>query len=185
MDTAKTIVENRVNGLGVTEALVVRAGGRRIVVELPGVADPEEAKSTVKQTALLEFVDMSSITQDEAVAMMDAGTTIVTDYSASSVISPTQSLTATVWHTVMTGSELKNAAASAEAGRYNVVFELSSAGAKTFGDYTTTHIGDVLAIVLDIFTPIPGLAFTVTLSLSLSPLLKLPLKAQYSMVHEQ
>ena len=151
MNTAKTIVENRVNGLGVTEAVVVRAGGRRIVVELPGVADPEQAKSTVKQTALLEFVDMSSISQEEAIAMMEAGTTIVTDYSVSNVISPTQSLTATqqVWHTVMTGSELKNAAASAETGRYQVVFELSSAGAKTFGDYTAQHIGDVLAIVLD------------------------------------
>jgi len=151
MDTAKTIVENRVNGLGVTEAVVVRAGGRRIVVELPGVADPEQAKSTVKQTALLEFVDMSSITQDQALAMKDADTTIFTDYTTSSLITPTQSLTSTqqVWHTVMTGSELKNAAASFETGRYNVVFELSSTGAKTFGDFTAQHIGDVLAIVLD------------------------------------
>lgn len=151
MDTAKTIVENRVNGLGVTEAVVVRAGGRRIVVELPGVADPEQAKSTVKQTALLEFVDMSSITQDVAIVMKDEGMTIVTDYSPSGIVSPTETLSPTqqIWHTVMTGADLKTAVASAETGRYNVSFELSSEGAKTFGDFTAQNIGNVLAIVLD------------------------------------
>jgi preprotein translocase subunit SecD len=151
MNTARSIVENRVNGLGVTEAVVVRAGGRRISVELPGVADPEEAKSFLKQTALLEFVDMSSSTQDAALAMKDAGTSIVTDYSASGVVSTTQTLspTQTVWHTVMTGAELKTAVVSAQTGKYEVAFELTSTGAKTFSDYTAQHIGDVLAIVLD------------------------------------
>jgi preprotein translocase subunit SecD len=43
MNTARTIVENRVNGLGVSEAVVQQAGDRRIVVELPGETDPEKA----------------------------------------------------------------------------------------------------------------------------------------------
>jgi preprotein translocase subunit SecD len=151
MNTARTIVENRVNGLGVTEAVVVRAGGRRIVVELPGVADPEQARSTVKQTALLEFVDMSSISQDQALAMKDAGTDIITDYSPTGVISATQPISPAqqVWHTIMTGAELKTAVASVQTGKYDVSFELSSTGAKTFGDFTTLNIGKVLAIVLD------------------------------------
>ena len=151
MNTAKTIVENRVNGLGVTEAVVVRAGGRRIVVQLPGVADPEQAKKTVKQTALLEFVDMSSITQQQALAYKDAGTTIVTDYAPTGVVTPTQTISPTqqIWHTVMTGKELKTAVVSLQTGAYDVSFELTSAGAKTFGDFTALHIGDVLAIVLD------------------------------------
>jgi preprotein translocase subunit SecD len=151
METAKSIVENRVNGLGVTEAVVIRAGGRRIVVELPGVADPEQAKSTVKQTALLEFVDMSSITQDQALAMKEADTVIVTDYAPTSTVTPTETLspTQTVWHTVMTGAELKTAAASAETGNYNVAFELTSAGAGIFKTFTSQNVGKVLAIVLD------------------------------------
>jgi preprotein translocase subunit SecD len=57
MAAAKGIVESRVNGLGVTEPLVQLAGPDRIVVELPGVQDPELAISTLRQTGLLEFVD--------------------------------------------------------------------------------------------------------------------------------
>src|SRR3972149_9918038 len=53
MSTAKTIVENRVNGLGVTEAVVQQAGDNRIVVEVPGVQDPEQAIATLKETGLL------------------------------------------------------------------------------------------------------------------------------------
>ena len=151
MNTARSIVENRVNGLGVTEAVVVRAGGRRISVELPGVANPEQAKSFLKQTALLEFVDMSSITQDQAIAMKDAETSILTDYSPSGVVSATQTLSPTqqIWHTVMTGAELKTAVASVQTGQYEVAFELTDAGAKTFATFTSQNIGKVLAIVLD------------------------------------
>ena len=50
MDTARTIVENRVNARGVSEAVVQRAGERFIVVELPGEADPEKAVAAIKQT---------------------------------------------------------------------------------------------------------------------------------------
>ncbi len=72
MSVAKTIVENRVNGLGVTEPLVQQQGADRIVVELPGVSDPQQAIDTLKQTGLLEFVDIGS----QAIA---AGTIINTD----------------------------------------------------------------------------------------------------------
>jgi len=151
MNAARSIVENRVNGLGVAEAVVARAGSRRIIVELPGVADQEQAKNTVKQTALLEFVDMSSITQPEAIAMKDAGDTIVTNYQPTTVFTPTQPLspTQTIWTTIMTGKDLKNAAVSVSTGAYEVSFELTSSGAQTFKDFTSTHIGKVLAIVLD------------------------------------
>ncbi len=57
MGAAKVIVENRVNGLGVTEPLVQLAGANRIVVELPGIKDPDQAIGTVRQTGLLEFID--------------------------------------------------------------------------------------------------------------------------------
>lgn len=60
MSVAQQIVENRVNGLGVTEPLVQRQGADRIVVELPGVTDPQQAINTLKQTGLLEFVDVGN-----------------------------------------------------------------------------------------------------------------------------
>ena len=57
METARVIVENRVNSLGLTEPIVQAQGERRIIVELPGIENPEQAVETIKGTALLEFVD--------------------------------------------------------------------------------------------------------------------------------
>ena len=59
LSTARTIVENRVNGLGVNEAVVQQAGGNRILVELPGETDPAKALAALQQTGLLEFVDFT------------------------------------------------------------------------------------------------------------------------------
>ncbi|MBK8051484.1 MAG: hypothetical protein IPK16_32975 [Anaerolineales bacterium] len=57
MDTAKRIVENRVNGLGVAEAVVQKQGETRIIAELPGVKDADRAIDTIRSTGQLEFVD--------------------------------------------------------------------------------------------------------------------------------
>ncbi len=56
LERAAAIIETRVNALGVTEPLVQTQGSDKIVVELPGVSDPDLAKRTVGQTALLEFI---------------------------------------------------------------------------------------------------------------------------------
>ncbi len=56
LDRAASIIETRVNALGVTEPLVQTQGSDKVVVELPGVSDPDLAKRTVGQTALLEFI---------------------------------------------------------------------------------------------------------------------------------
>jgi len=61
METARRIVENRVNSLGLTEPVVQAQGEHRIIVELPGIENPEQAVETIKGTALLEFVDAGSI----------------------------------------------------------------------------------------------------------------------------
>lgn len=49
------IIRNRVDALGVTEPLIQKEGARRVVVELPGVRDPEEAVRIIGRTAHLEF----------------------------------------------------------------------------------------------------------------------------------
>jgi preprotein translocase subunit SecD len=79
MAIAKQIVENRVNALGVTEPLVQQAGTNRIVVELPGETDPATALAVIKETGLLEFVDMTTLTAQQAQALV--GTKIKTDYT--------------------------------------------------------------------------------------------------------
>lgn len=57
MDQVATIIGSRINALGVTEPLVQTQGARRIIVELPGVEDPEAAIATFRETGLLEFID--------------------------------------------------------------------------------------------------------------------------------
>ncbi len=54
-------VSRRVNALGVGEATVQVQGSNRILVELPGVKDPQQAIDTIQQTALLEFVDFGGL----------------------------------------------------------------------------------------------------------------------------
>lgn len=139
MRTATRIVENRVNGLGVTEALVQQAGDKRIVVELPGIEDPTVAISTIQETGLLEFVDMGN-------TPLPAGTRIVTDIATSE----TPDADEQVWHTVMTGDVIENVQVSRDpTGQYVIQFQLYPEGADIFAEYTTAHVGEFLGIVLD------------------------------------
>ena len=89
MEAAKVIVENRVNGLGVSEPLVQRQGDNRIIVELPGIDDPDQAIATLRGTGLLEFVAMGQ-------QFIPAGTLIETDFgggpTATAGITGTQGL---------------------------------------------------------------------------------------------
>jgi preprotein translocase subunit SecD len=168
LETAKTILENRANGLGVSEVIMQVAPPRRIVAEFPGVSDPEKVVAALKQTGLLEFVDLGDTRLAE-------GTVIQTDYSQSSsstTAKPTLPATTTtlatenptaapntgatpttqptIYHTVMTGAGLSSALVQpGTAGGYEIAFELKADSTKVFGDYTSSHIGKVLAIVLD------------------------------------
>jgi len=161
IQTARDIIENRVNALGVVEPLVQVAGTRRIVVELPGVKDPEEAVATIKETGLLEFIDMSTVDAAQAYALV--GSTVETDFGqavtpaatpTSEVGGPTPTPAAAaplVFHTVMTGTGLKDAAAklSTTTNEFEVGFVLTDEGKQTFGDFTSSHVGQILGIALD------------------------------------
>ncbi|MDX1437486.1 MAG: hypothetical protein R3335_11785 [Anaerolineales bacterium] len=146
MQAARDVVERRVNGLGVSEAVVQLAGDRRILVELPGVGDPEEAIATIKETALLEFVDFSVISQLEAIELV--GLPINTTHVGGEPESPIN--TGFAFETVMTGAQLSNVGVGTdEFGQYVVQFELTPDGADIFSEFTGTHVGQILAIVLD------------------------------------
>lgn len=146
MATARQIVENRVNGLGVSDALVQQAGTTRILVEMPGESDPEVVLSTLKQTGLLEFVDFSQVDANTAVSLI--GAAIQTDYG----LTPEQLSAAagTVYRTVLTGAELADAGVTvSQTGNYEVTLSFKGDGVTKFADYTTNNVGNILAIVLD------------------------------------
>src|SRR4029077_16851812 len=60
MSVIKDIVERRVNTTGVSEPVVTTQGADRVVVELPGVTDPEAVRKLVGQTGRLDFVPLGS-----------------------------------------------------------------------------------------------------------------------------
>jgi preprotein translocase subunit SecD len=171
LDVTRQILENRANGLGVSEIVMQMAGNCRIVAEFPGVSDPEAVVAALQQTALLEFVDMGSTPQtdgtevqtDYSVALAGPGGTVATAVPGTV---PTASPTTTapsgtpgapgtavpqVYHTVMTGAALDTVGVQAGSvgGSYEIVFSLKPEAAKVFGDYTASHVNQYLAIVLD------------------------------------
>jgi len=161
MTNARSILENRANGLGVSEVVMQVAGNRRIVAEFPGVTNPEEVVSSLKQTALLEFVDMGSTPIAE-------GTIIQTDFGSTAAATdpnaPADAAAPIVYHTVMTGTALDTATATqSTTGQYAISFTLTSDGSDVFGQYTSNNVGKYLAIVLDkqvISTPVIQTAIT-------------------------
>lgn len=66
------IIEKRVNELGLTEPIIQRQGERRIIVELPGIKDPDKAIEVLGKTAMLEFQDESGTTVMTGVDLKDA-----------------------------------------------------------------------------------------------------------------
>ena len=174
LDVTRQILESRANALGVSEISMQTAGNCRIVAEFPGVSNPDEVVAALKQTALLEFVDMGTNPLAE-------GTVIKTDYGQTGAQAPTATATSaataattstpaatetpqagatpavsptpdnTVYHTVMTGAQLDTVSvqAGSTAGAYQIAFTLKSQGAKEFADFTSSHVNQYLAIVLD------------------------------------
>jgi preprotein translocase subunit SecD len=154
MDAAKVIVGNRVDALGVTEPLVQSQGERRIIVELPGVKDPELAIATIRETGLLEFVNAGS-------TFLPADTVVQTTYGGT--VAPTEEITETstvtpttpappeqIYSMVMTGKELDTVnVALDQYGKPEIQFTLKPEGASTFATFTSQNVGRFLCIVLD------------------------------------
>ena len=69
---AVSIIERRINEMGLTEPIVQKEGARRIIVELPGEKNPENAINTIGKTAVLEFKDESGTTRMNGNDLKDA-----------------------------------------------------------------------------------------------------------------
>jgi protein-export membrane protein SecD len=171
METARRIVENRVNSLGLTEPIVQSQGERKIIVELPGIENPEQAVEMIKGTALLEFVDVGGtyLPPNTAVTTTLGGPPSTGEASQASDALPTSQVTSTVessptlpsdvtfqaepqaLETILTGADLSSVGMDLDqqTGATVVTFELNNDAAQIFADHTATHIGQYLCIVLD------------------------------------
>jgi len=66
LEAVQQVVENRVNGLGVSEAVVQTVGSDQILVQLPGVSDPQQAERVLGGTAQLDFKEQLPGTEAQA-----------------------------------------------------------------------------------------------------------------------
>ncbi len=150
MQAAKVIVERRVNGLGVSEPLVQLQGENRIIVELPGINNPDQAVQTLKSTGQLEFVEMGDY--DPQIMQGVYVRTTNNDRVMDAAIHPKtpNPYPDKVYRTVMTGSELRDAFTQVDQyGAPGIGFLLTDRGGQIFGEYTSQNVGKILAIVLD------------------------------------
>jgi len=152
LDTARQIIDQRVNALGVTEPLVQTEGNRRILVELPGIDNPEEAVTLIRETALLEFVDTGSQPLPEGTCIR----TTLNEGPSSCEFGPGEPVTETVenpaptYETIMTGAAIQSAQSETDNfGQFMVSFILSPDARDLFAEYTAANQGQFLTIVLD------------------------------------
>jgi len=143
VDAAMRVIENRIDQLGVVEPTVQRQGSRRIIVELPGIQDPERAIALIGKTALLEFVDTQLTSLPRGARWSADGKTVMLPPPAQPM--PLQK------KVILTGADLADAQASFDqnTGEPIVNFQFKGKGAKTFEDFTAANVGKYLTIVLD------------------------------------
>ena len=138
IDSAKQIIENRINALGVVEPQIQVLGNRRILVQLPGLSNPDEAIKTFGSTGQLEFIDAGDtpLSSGELVQTTGLATVVVPSDTTptpapatptrQSTVAPTTAITVTggvtstapisptapvtpTYRTVMTGRYLRSA----------------------------------------------------------------------------
>jgi len=127
MAVMKDIVERRVNATGVSEPVVVVQGDDRVVVELPGVTDADAVRKLVGQTGRLDFVPLGQTQVQEG-----------------------QELDLEVYPPLFSGDQVQSASiGQSQTQGLTVDFVLKDQGAKLFADYTTLHVREYFAIVLD------------------------------------
>lgn len=131
VDGATKIIERRINAYGVSEPIVQRRGTDRIIVELPGVRNIEEAKNLIGKTAQMEFREQKTVDgQQKWVPIVQPGN----DGTEKQ----------------LTGSFFKKAEVGFDqAGKPEILFEFDGEGTKLFGDATTRLKGKQLGIFLD------------------------------------
>ncbi|MGN0034796.1 MAG: preprotein translocase subunit SecD, partial [Coriobacteriales bacterium] len=138
LDRAVTIVTNRVNRLGASEATVQEQGSNGILIQIPGMTNAEEAIQTIGRTGTLEFVDLRDIT----------------DANERSNISEGMTLAPGTYTAFMTGDSLQSVSVGQESqtsSYYAVNLKLNDEGTAAFArvssDLVATH--GQIAIVLD------------------------------------
>jgi preprotein translocase subunit SecD len=152
--SVKTILERRVNSYGVAEPVIqMQPGQNRIIVELPGVKDPERAKEMIQKTAVLQFRmiprQYGYDTHRPLVETINGReVTTFTDMQGNSVDTAKVIDESPV---IITGRDLRpNSTVTASPGHpVAVTFSFQGKARQVFAQFTRSHVRYYLAIVLD------------------------------------
>ena len=155
------IVRRRIDALGTKEPSIQSQGGKYILVQLPGVDNPERIKELIGQTAKMTFhLVNESVTMEQIQAgRAPAGTELMPYMDMPGQVIPVYS------RVEVSGDSLKDSQADFDQNNMPVVSTVFDAsGARRFAKLTTEHVNERFAIVLDgkvlsapvIREPIPG-----------------------------
>src|SRR6202166_2880811 len=153
-------IRNRIDQLGVSEPIIEEhgLGQYQILVQLPGVDDPARVKEIMQSTAMLEIKQsLGGPYSSEQQALQEHGGVLPPDavLMAGKSIGSRNSDTGEQWYLIsrasaVTGRDLRTAEPTTdENGQPAVRFILTGEGGRKFYSFTSAHVGDNLAVVLD------------------------------------
>jgi len=134
-EQVSSVIDNRINGMGVAEPVITSVGSDRILVELPNVKNPDEAVRTLKDIAKLDFKIVPPAVAQRAETDQKYANDPKGAYKDSGPV-------------VYTGAELKSADASFDQGHNpDIIFQTKDPA--KFGRLTQKNLGNLLGIFLD------------------------------------
>jgi len=146
LTVARDVVRRRIDPSGTREVTVINQGAQRILVQVPGVDDPESLKTLVGQTARLEFklVDQTADLALVAQGRAPAGSQVLPMADGSGFMAVQRRV-------MVSGEQLIDAkqAFDQQSGQPSVSITFNSAGARRFGRATQENVGKPFAIILD------------------------------------
>jgi preprotein translocase subunit SecD len=148
-------IRNRIDQFGVAEATITRQGTDRILIQLPGVQDPDRAKALIGKTALLEFklLDEQTTVEQAQAGKLPETSEILFQLRTDKETKAERKIPYVVQkRALLTGAELTRAEVQADpnsTGNWQVAIEFNATGTRLFGEATEQNVGRHLAIVLD------------------------------------
>ena len=145
MTVARDVVRRRIDPQGTKEITVINQGQRRILVQVPGVEDPEALKRLIGQTARLEFklVDLTADQTQVAQGHAPAGSQVLPMAEGGGSIAVKRRV-------MVSGDQLVDAKQGFDQdGRAVVNIKFNTAGARRFGRVTQENVNKPFAIILD------------------------------------
>ena len=147
-------IRNRVDQFGVAEPSIQQQGDNRILVQLPGVQDPERAKALIGKTALLEFklVNEGANVEQVVAGQVPPGSELLNQRRVDKQTKEERRIPYVAEKkALLTGADVANARVSIDQNTSEpyVSLELTPAGGRQFAELTSANVGRRLAIVLD------------------------------------